>query len=41
MDYIADKTKKLSETVQGKGAEAEAKGDKGELIFDFFQFMLC
>ena len=33
MDFVKDKANQLSETVQGKGSEAQAKSDKGKLTF--------
>lgn len=32
MDYLKDKANKLSETVQGSGAQAQAEGDKSKLV---------
>ncbi|KAF7506236.1 hypothetical protein GJ744_012128 [Endocarpon pusillum] len=34
MDYLKDKANKLSETVQGSGAQAQAEGDKKVLKGD-------
>lgn len=30
MDYVKDKINQASENIQGKGAEAQAEGDKSE-----------
>ena len=36
MDYVKDKVNQASEAIQGKGSEAAAKQDKGELTANSF-----
>jgi hypothetical protein len=36
MDFVKDKVNQVSETIQGKGAEASAKQNKGELTINLF-----
>jgi hypothetical protein len=36
MEFVKDKVNQASETIQGMGAQAQAKGDKGELAVKLF-----
>jgi hypothetical protein len=36
MDFVKDKVNQATETIQGKGAQAKATGDKGELAVKLF-----
>jgi Glucose-repressible protein Grg1 len=40
MDFVKDKVNQVSETIQGKGAEASAEQNKREFTRDSFQVVL-